>query len=122
MHEVNQTAGILTESVDPDAKVILGIIRDEKLKKGEIKVTVIATGFNQNAANQAKKNLFSSNPMGAVVKKPAVAEETKPAAEKNPEPERQTISIDKNPQRDDIEEIGDDGEWNMPAFLRRNKR
>ena len=32
---------IITESMDPDAKVIFGTINDERLKKGEIKVTVI---------------------------------------------------------------------------------
>ena len=36
---------IITESIDPDAKIIFGTINDERLKKGEIKVTVIATGF-----------------------------------------------------------------------------
>lgn len=45
MHEVNTIAQIVTESVDPDAKIIFGPIHDDRLKKGEIKVTVIATGF-----------------------------------------------------------------------------
>jgi cell division protein FtsZ len=45
MMEVNDAAQIITESVDPDAKVIFGAITDEDLKKGEIKITVIATGF-----------------------------------------------------------------------------
>lgn len=45
MMEVNEAAGIITESADPDAKVIFGAITDENLKKGEIKITVIATGF-----------------------------------------------------------------------------
>ena len=45
MVEVQNAATIITESIDPDAKVIFGTINDERLKKGEIKVTVIATGF-----------------------------------------------------------------------------
>ena len=45
MVEVQSAATIITESIDPDAKVIFGTINDERLKKGEIKVTVIATGF-----------------------------------------------------------------------------
>lgn len=45
MMEVNDAAQIITESVDPDAKVIFGAITDEELKKGEVKITVIATGF-----------------------------------------------------------------------------
>jgi cell division protein FtsZ len=45
MMEINEAADVITESIDPDAKVIFGAITDESLKKGEIKVTVIATGF-----------------------------------------------------------------------------
>jgi len=45
MLEVHEAAKIITESVDPNAKIIFGAIKDDKLKKGELRVTVIATGF-----------------------------------------------------------------------------
>src|SRR6185295_5968056 len=45
MIEVHEAAKVITESVDQNAKIIFGAIRDEKLKKNEIRVTVIATGF-----------------------------------------------------------------------------
>ncbi len=45
LSEVDEIAKIITEEVSPEAKIIFGAIKDEKLKKGEIKVTVIATGF-----------------------------------------------------------------------------
>lgn len=45
MIEVQEAAKIITESVDKDAKIIFGIATDSTLKKDEIKVTVIATGF-----------------------------------------------------------------------------
>ena len=45
MIEVQEAAKIITESIDPQAKVIFGAIKDDKLKKNEVKVTVIATGF-----------------------------------------------------------------------------
>ena len=45
MFEVQEAAKIITESVDKDAKIIFGIATDPTLKKDEIKVTVIATGF-----------------------------------------------------------------------------
>lgn len=45
MLEIQDAARVITESIDPHAKVIFGAIRDEKLKKNEVKVTVIATGF-----------------------------------------------------------------------------
>ncbi|TSC90719.1 MAG: cell division protein FtsZ [Parcubacteria group bacterium Gr01-1014_2] len=46
MSEINDAAKIITETVDPEARVIFGATQDNSLKKGEIKVTVIATGFN----------------------------------------------------------------------------
>ncbi len=45
LSEVDEAAKIITEEVSPGAKIIFGAIQDEKLNKGEIKVTVIATGF-----------------------------------------------------------------------------
>ena len=36
---------IKRQEINPEAKVIFGAVQDEKLKNGEIKVTVIATGF-----------------------------------------------------------------------------
>jgi len=45
MMEVNDAAKIITEFIDDEAKVIFGAIHDENLNKGEVKVTVIASGF-----------------------------------------------------------------------------
>ncbi len=43
--EIDEAAKVITQEVSQDARVIFGAIQDEKLSKGEIKVTVIATGF-----------------------------------------------------------------------------
>jgi cell division protein FtsZ len=45
MLEVNEAASVITESVDPNARIIFGASSDETIKKGELKVSVIATGF-----------------------------------------------------------------------------
>ena len=45
LSEIDEAAKIITQEVSPEAKVIFGAIQNEKLKKGEIKVTVIVTGF-----------------------------------------------------------------------------
>lgn len=58
MNEFQIVSKVITETVDKDAKVIIGTIHDEKLKKGEIKITVIATGFPTDAP---KKSLFASS-------------------------------------------------------------
>ncbi len=52
MIEVQEAAKIITESVDKDAKIIFGIATDSTLKKDEIKVTVIATGFPSGFTNR----------------------------------------------------------------------
>lgn len=43
--EVEGIGKIITKEINPDAKVIFGAIGDAKLPDGELKVTVIATGF-----------------------------------------------------------------------------
>jgi len=47
MAEVSKAAEIITESVDPDAKIIFGAVNDQNIQKGELRVTVIATGFDK---------------------------------------------------------------------------
>jgi len=45
LSDIDAAATVITKEINPEAKVIFGAIQDEKLKKGQIKVTVIATGF-----------------------------------------------------------------------------
>lgn len=49
MLEINEAANVITENIDPNAKVIFGAVSlpATDLKKGEIKITVIATGFEE---------------------------------------------------------------------------
>src|SRR3990167_4237177 len=49
MLEVQDAANVITEGIEPDAKVIFGAVTDDSLKKGEVRVTVIATGFPEIA-------------------------------------------------------------------------
>jgi cell division protein FtsZ len=61
MREVDEGAKLITKSVDPEAKIIFGAVMDETLRKGEVKITVIATGFNnmpELKQPQFKKGLF----------------------------------------------------------------
>ncbi len=46
MYEVSEAAKTITESVDSDARIIFGAVVDENLKD-RIKITVVATGFDQ---------------------------------------------------------------------------
>ncbi|PID52179.1 MAG: cell division protein FtsZ [Candidatus Moraniibacteriota bacterium] len=47
MFEVEEASNVITESVDPDAKIIFGTVIDEAAAKGEIQITVVATGFDE---------------------------------------------------------------------------
>lgn len=55
LNEVSEAAKIITASIDPDAKVIFGAVLDDRLRKGEIKITVIATGFPPNYTRPVKE-------------------------------------------------------------------
>ncbi len=48
LHEVNQAAEIIYEAVDPNANIIFGAVIDDRLQ-GEVRITVIATGFSNDA-------------------------------------------------------------------------
>ena len=45
LSEIEEIEEIITQEINPEAKVIFGAVQSEILKKGEIKVTVIITGF-----------------------------------------------------------------------------
>jgi cell division protein FtsZ len=52
LHEVDAAAEIIYEVVDPNANIIFGAVIDERLQ-GEIRVTVIATGFTPETGEDA---------------------------------------------------------------------
>ena len=138
INEIQEAAKIITESIDKDAKVIFGTIRDEKLKKGEIKVTVIATSF---PADMPRKSLFSIAPGTPLVKDetPATIKKEIHNVIQNTTSNNVQNSIPNGNINNDFikkmdngikkevkeEIIIDDGEddWSaVPAFLRRNKK
>src|SRR3989344_789684 len=45
LHEIQSASKIITEHIDKKAKIVFGAVKDSSLKKGEIKITVIATKF-----------------------------------------------------------------------------
>jgi cell division protein FtsZ len=49
LHEVSEAAAIIQEAADPDANIIFGTVIDRAMQ-GEVKVTVIATGFHREDA------------------------------------------------------------------------
>lgn len=82
LQEFQSASRIITESIDRDARVIIGTTIDESLKKGEIKITVIATGFPTNTPN---KNFQTGTKVESVLQKQFI--QTKEF--KKPEPKQQ---------------------------------
>ena len=109
MSEINDIARTIAEAIDSNAKVIFGAYHDTKMKPGQIKVTIIATGFNGHAINKplpTASTLFTSpsresdllvGPAEKDGAKDKVREERKPSAKKS----------------DDV--------WDIPTFLRKKK-
>ncbi|MEW5908062.1 MAG: cell division protein FtsZ [Patescibacteria group bacterium] len=100
MSEIQEAANIITSSIDREAKVIFGAIHDDRLRKNEIKITVIASGFAENKDTR---------------KLPIFSDSTK-ASSKN-EKEKKI-----NESKLEEKEILEEDEWDsVPAFLRRKK-
>lgn len=112
MFEIQDAAKVVTESADPNAKIIFGTVRDEKLKKGEVKVTVIASNFPDNFN---KKSLFQVEP-------PVRREEKEDSFNNITIQKPQQPMIERERKLDVLDEENED-EWGaVPAFLRRNKK
>ena len=58
MHEVDQACELVHENAHEDAMIIFGATIDDSMKD-DVKVTVIATGFDQVAAEMASPHLRS---------------------------------------------------------------
>lgn len=63
LFEINEASQIITEAADPDANIIWGTSVDPDLDNDTVKITVIATGFEdkKNAPSQAGGNRFSNS-------------------------------------------------------------
>lgn len=60
LFEVNEASEIIAEAADPDANIIFGAVIDESLKE-EVRVTVIATGFDQVQSSLGKTGTASDS-------------------------------------------------------------
>lgn len=126
IHEIQESAKIITESIDNDAKVIFGTINDDKLKKGEIKVTVIATGFPTDTPKKSLFQINQNNKQNIFISQNQETKETPVIKNEEKEAQPQTTEYIKKPEKEKSEEdelfIDDTDDWStVPAFLRRKK-
>ena len=118
MLEIQEAANVITDSIDPDAKVIFGAIKDHRLKKGEVKLTVIASGFaggsferKEPEGSRSMKLFARDNAETDEPEKKSISNDMGVVMEKKPDTKKPASNND-----DD-----DENDWSMPAFLRRNK-
>ena len=85
MHEVNEAAKVITDSADTEARIIFGTVIDEDLGD-ELKITVIATGFDGKATPRPMPERKSVSSFGLPQQEEQQEEEKKqeePAADKS---------------------------------------
>ncbi|MCT7972327.1 cell division protein FtsZ [Laspinema olomoucense] len=86
LHEVNAAAETVYEVVDPNANIIFGAVIDERLQ-GEIRITVIATGFSSDPpqpGTQVARVVPQVQPQRFIPKPPAAS----PPPPPTPDPSR----------------------------------
>lgn len=123
MFEIQDAAKVITESIDPEAKIIFGTVRDDKLKKNEIKITVIATGFPENALSAIKTQTKNTTDTDSSISSLMQGKEKERGKIFNSMSEsKKTDSTDTSTKTDPKKETKDDDDWGaIPAFLRRSR-
>ncbi len=121
MAEFQEAAKVITESIDKDARVIIGTIFDERIKKGEMKITVIATGFPNEGSNK-KNNLFGAQSAQQIFNNTPRPESQPMQTKESGNPMVQKPEI-RSEEPEVVEGEGTEEDWGaIPAFLRRNKK
>ncbi|MDP1707221.1 MAG: cell division protein FtsZ [bacterium] len=136
--EVHEASKIISESVDKGAKIIWGVMKDDKLKKGQLRIIVIATGFPEGAVHSShsgiERSLFSipvekqEEERGRIYheilkrddKTDDKSEKISPVKEGKEEP---IVTAAPHKREDAPSAPEDDETWGaIPAFLRRHKK
>ncbi len=118
MAEIEEAARSITERTAPDANIIFGATIDKDLK-GKVKISVIATGFDTSRANLYQ---HIKKPQPTLINLPTQPK-TEPEIKKTQEPSN--LSDNQIKEFLDTKEVpvGIDiiDEYDIPAFLRKNK-
>jgi cell division protein FtsZ len=94
LHEVSAAADIIYEVVDPNANIIFGAVIDDRLQ-GEIRMTVIATGFSNEPQPLPQKSRTVPPPPPSFRREPPATRTTSPVEPSpQPKPPTQTGGLD----------------------------
>jgi cell division protein FtsZ len=126
MNEVSDAAKVITSAADEDAKIIFGAVIDEKMKD-QIKITVVATGFDGKSKNNSKPELknYTPNPFIESEKEKEASSSSPWADKKVKSPAIKNVPlqplVEKKPEKKVEPEIDDedDDDLSVPAFIRK---
>lgn len=113
MFEINDAAKLVEEAVHPDANIIFGAVIDDSLGD-EVRVTVIAAGFDESQQTQTARRVSAAVAAEA-------APEDSPAwlsDQEAPTPEPETAASEPEAAPVFASEVADDHELDVPDFLR----
>lgn len=116
MSEINDIAKVISEAVDPSAKIIFGAYRDRNLSKEQIRVTLVATGFNGSSKSEpvsSFSDLFTSSA-------PSASSKDKKEAVGNSAMLSKKEELIRAPDKESKKKSSD--VWEIPAFLRKKKK
>lgn len=120
MTEVDEAAKIISSAADPDANIIFGATIDETMHD-QIRITVVATGFDQ--AKQRLQKFVIDQPTPQVSDTPLTRQE--PKVQQEPQVSSRQDNAPQEPQQQNImqphekkDEKSAEDEWDIPAFLR----
>lgn len=105
LYEINEAAAIVQEAADLEANIIFGAVIDESLKD-EIRITVIATGFEEPDHLTAAPTVVAQAPVQTAAPAVAAVAEEVPAVEESP--------------KENLEQA-EQTEYDIPTFLRKKR-
>ncbi len=131
MNEVNDAAKVVAQTADPGARIIFGAYHDRNLKANQIKITLIATGFNGNQPTslfaehlEKRQSVFMKSDYAKSAGYGSVAAKADDDAVRKGPASLETDSpkkAEKAPEKTDHEKRENDA-WDIPTFLRRKKK
>lgn len=120
MNEVNEVARLIAEAADPSAKIIFGAYHDRRLKDRELKVVLIATGFN---GTRSPGSLFSAMPFDSILPKSSgVKEHREQKGAKEGAAIAMFVSAEAKDEKMEVKDKKEKSDaWDIPTFLRKKR-
>lgn len=115
--EVYEAADIVAKQVDPDANIIIGAVIDPNFPPGEIKITLIATGFDVNRNSNVQRT--RSYPTVATSTGQATGQIGSQATQQRP---RQPAQTPPTPPVQPVRPAITNDDLDIPPFLRGRDR